>query len=123
MIKIEHLTKSYAGSDVKAVEDLSFTAEDGQIVGFVGPNGAGKSTTIKCLTGILPFSEGKITVDGFDIRSQAVEAKKRIAFVADENILYNGLTGNQYVNMIASIFGVSESDKTKEPRVMPNYSI
>ena len=70
MIKIEHLTKSYAGSDVKAVEDLSFTAEDGQIVGFVGPNGAGKSTTIKCLTGILPFSEGKITVDGFDIRSE-----------------------------------------------------
>ena len=113
MIKIEHLTKSYAGSDVKAVEDLSFTAEDGQIVGFVGPNGAGKSTTIKCLTGILPFSEGKITVDGFDIRSRAVEAKKRIAFVADENILYNGLTGNQYVNMIASIFGVSESDKNE----------
>lgn len=111
MIKVEHLTKSYAGSDVKAVSDVSFTVEDGQIVGFVGPNGAGKSTTIKCLTGILPFSEGTITVGGFDIRSQAIDAKRLIAFVADENILYNGLTGNQYINMIASIFGVSKRDK------------
>ena len=111
MIKIENLTKSYAGQDVNAAEDVSFCVHAGEIVGFVGPNGAGKSTTIKCLTGILPFDSGKITVCGKDIRTQAVEAKMNVAYVADENILYNGLTGYQYINMISDIFGVGKEER------------
>ena len=111
MIKIENLTKSYAGQDVNAAEDVSFCVHAGEIVGFVGPNGAGKSTTIKCLTGILPFDSGKITVCGKEIRTQAVEAKMNVAYVADENILYNGLTGYQYINMISDIFGVGKDER------------
>ncbi len=111
MIKIEHLTKSYAGKDVNAVDDVSFCVREGEIVGFVGPNGAGKSTTIKCLTGILPFDMGDITVCGKNIRTQAVEAKMNIAYVADENILYNGLTGYQYINMLSDIFGVGKEER------------
>lgn len=111
MIKIEHLTKSYAGKSVNAVDDVSFCVKEGEIVGFVGPNGAGKSTTIKCLTGILPFDMGNITVCDKNIRTQAVEAKMNIAYVADENILYNGLTGYQYINMVADIFGVGKEER------------
>jgi ABC-2 type transport system ATP-binding protein len=111
MLKIENLTKTYANSSIKAVDDISFEVKDGEIVGFLGPNGAGKSTTIKCLTGILPFSDGTITVCGYDIRRNPVDAKKNIAYVADENILYNGLTGLKYINLIADIFGIDENDR------------
>ena len=111
MIKVEYLTKSYGGSEKKATDNVSFNVKSGEIVGFVGPNGAGKSTTIKCITGILPFEQGKIEICGSDIKAEAVQAKRNIAYVADENILYGGLTGLQYINFIADIFGVNPEDK------------
>ena len=111
MIKISNLTKRYANGEVKAVDDITLDIKGGEIFGFLGPNGAGKSTTIKCLTGILPYSEGHINICGFDLRENPVEAKKRIGYVADEHILYESLTGLQYVNFIADIFGVSPEDR------------
>ena len=111
MIEINHLSKKYAKSNYYAVNDLSLRIEDGEIFGFLGPNGAGKSTTIKCLTGILPFDEGTITIGGVNIKDNPIAAKKKIAYVADEHNLYEYLTGLQYVNFIADIFCVSEHDR------------
>ncbi len=111
MIEITNLTKTYAKSAVQAVESISLTAKNGEILGFLGPNGAGKSTTIKCLCGILPFESGSISICGIDIKENPVEAKKKIAYVADENILYAGLTGTQYINFVCDLYGVSAEDR------------
>ena len=106
MIKISNLTKCYGASDVKAVDNISLEAKGGEIVGFLGPNGAGKSTTIKCLTGILPFREGNISVCGIDIADDPVGVKMKIGFVPDEHVIYDGLTGLEYINFICDIFNV-----------------
>ncbi len=111
MLEINHFSKKYSKSDRYAVEDLSLTVKNGEIFGFLGPNGAGKSTTIKCLTGIMPFNDGTITVCGDNIQDNALRAKKHIAYVADEQNLYDFLTGIQYINFIADMFGVPERDR------------
>lgn len=111
MIQLNNFTKSYARSETKAVDGLSFQVNAGEIFGFLGPNGAGKSTTIKCLTGILPFSEGHISVCGYDLREKPLEAKRHIGYVADEHILYGALTGAQYLNFIADVFGVDAASR------------
>lgn len=113
MLRISNLTKSYAHGTTYAVDNLSLEVKGGEIFGFLGPNGAGKSTTIKCLTGILPFPDGHINICGYDLKEQPIEAKKHLGYVADEHILYETLTGLQYINFIADIFGV-ESDIRKE---------
>lgn len=113
MIEIKNLTKTYAKSAVKAVDDLTLTVRSGEIYGFLGPNGAGKSTTIKCLTGILPFSEGSINICGVNLKDAPVEAKTHIGFVPDEHVLYESLTGFQYVEFIADVFNV-DAEKRKE---------
>lgn len=118
MIQISNFSKTYAGSGVKAVDDVSFTVGNGEIFGFLGPNGAGKSTTIKCMTGILGFSDGNIIISGADIRENPVEAKKKIGFVPDEHVIYEGLTGMQYIDFIADVFGV-ETARRKE--LMDSY--
>lgn len=76
MLKISNLSKKYNKSDKYAVENLSFEVKDGEILGFLGPNGAGKSTTIKCIMGILPFSEGSVEVNGVNLKDSPIEAKK-----------------------------------------------
>lgn len=106
MIEIYNLTKKYKGGKVNAVENLSLTVNGGEIFGFLGPNGAGKSTTIKCLTGILPLTEGYIKICGDDISANPVAAKKHIGYVPDEHIIYEALTGMEYINFIANIFDV-----------------
>lgn len=112
MIEIKNLTKTYAKSAVKAVDDLTLNVKGGEIYGFLGPNGAGKSTTIKCMTGILPFSEGVIRICGVNLKEAPVEAKSHVGFIPDEHVLYESLTGFQYVEFIADVFNVS-SDKRK----------
>lgn len=111
MIQISNFSKTYSGSGVKAVDDISFTVSDGEIFGFLGPNGAGKSTTIKCMTGILSFSDGHIVINGSDIKDYPVEAKKKIGFVPDEHVIYEGLTGMQYINFIADVFDISNQNR------------
>lgn len=110
MIRGEHLKMVYGGT-FTSVDDLSFHIGKGEIVGFVGPNGAGKSTTIKMLTGILKPTEGKAEVNGFDIVKQPLEAKRSLAYVADNPDMLLQLKGIEYINFIADIYGVPESER------------
>lgn len=110
MIRAEHLKMVYGGT-FTSVDDLSFHIGKGEIVGFVGPNGAGKSTTIKMLTGILKPTEGTASVNGFDIVKQPLEAKKSLAYVADNPDMLLQLKGIEYINFIADIYGVEESER------------
>ncbi|HOO22317.1 MAG TPA: ABC transporter ATP-binding protein [Clostridia bacterium] len=115
MIRISGLSKTYANSKVKAVDNITMEIAPGEIFGFLGPNGAGKSTTIKCLTGILPYAEGSISICGHNLKDEPVAAKGKIGYVADENILYDGLTGLDYINFIADVFGIDSS--TRKERI------
>lgn len=105
MIKASNLTMVY-GSGTCAAKDVSFEVRDGQIVGFAGPNGAGKTTVIKMITGILKPKSGTAEIDGFDIVTQAMEAKKSFAYIADNPDILVQLTGMEYINFIADIYGV-----------------
>ncbi len=111
MLTFKNLSKTYRGSEQKAVDNLTFTVNAGEIFGFLGPNGAGKSTTIKCLTGILAYEEGDIEVCGYNLKTQPIEAKHHIGFVPDEHITYEGLKAIEYVNFIADVFAVPEQDR------------
>ncbi|MGI6213439.1 MAG: ABC transporter ATP-binding protein [Christensenellales bacterium] len=111
MIRISNLSKCYGTSTVKAVDDISFEAGGGEIVGFLGPNGAGKSTTIKCITGILPYNEGHINVCGIDLADDPVAVKQKIGYVPDEHVIYEGLTGLEYINFICDIFNVPGNER------------
>lgn len=108
---IQDFKKKYGQSDVFAVKGINLTINGGEIFGFLGPNGAGKSSTIKCLVGIQGLTEGKMFVNGYDVETQSVEAKKQIGFVPDHYALYEKLTGREYVNYIADIYGVSKKDR------------
>lgn len=105
MLNISHLTKTYGNK--KAVDDLSLHIQPGEIYGFIGHNGAGKTTTIKACCGILQFEEGEILVDGISIREDPLACKKRLAYIPDNPDLYEFMSGKQYLNFIADIFGVS----------------
>lgn len=112
MLKINNLSKTYKNGK-KAVDNLSLDIASGDIYGFIGHNGAGKTTTIKCITGILEFSEGDITVDGKSVKQQPIECKKIIAYIPDNPDLYENMTGIQYLNFIADIFAISKQDREK----------
>lgn len=101
MIRLNHVTKTYSGSNTTAVDDLSLEIKDGEIFGFLGPNGAGKSTTIKMITGILTPSEGTIEVCGINIAENPIGAKQQIGFVPDNHETYETLKGVEYLNLSA----------------------
>ena len=98
MIQIEHLTKKF-GEHV-AVDDISFTVNDGEIVGFLGPNGAGKSTTMNILTGFLSSTSGKAMIDGLDILENPMEVKQKIGFLPEMPPLYGDMTVKEYLGFI-----------------------
>lgn len=106
MLKIFSVSKSYAKSTFKAVDELTLNAKKGVIYGFIGPNGAGKTTTIKMLTGILPFEEGSIEINGYDLKRDSINAKYSIGFVPDNHVIYEKLTGREYLNFMADIYKV-----------------
>ena len=110
MLKIENLTKHYKGSD-KGVTDISMHVEKGDIFAFIGHNGAGKTTTLKCITGIHDFEQGKIFVDGLELKKAPLECKKRFAYIPDNPDLYEYLTGIQYLNFVADVFQVSAAER------------
>ena len=104
MLQIKNLTKSYG--NVKAVDDLSLEIRPGEICGFIGHNGAGKTTTIKCICGILPFEKGDIKVNGISVREDPLKCKKILSYIPDNPDIYEFMTGIQYLNFIADIYGV-----------------
>ena len=109
MLQIEHLTKIYGKK--KAVDDLSLHILPGEIYGFIGHNGAGKTTTLKSVAGILRFDAGEIRIDGTSIRTDPLACKRKLAYIPDNPDLYDYMTGIQYLNFIANIFGVSAADR------------
>ncbi|MFA5523022.1 MAG: ABC transporter ATP-binding protein [Tissierellales bacterium] len=113
MLRIEKLSKAYRGGK-KAVDNLSLEIKKGDIYGFIGHNGAGKTTTIKSITGILDFDEGDIFIDGMSIKDKPIECKKVMAYIPDNPDLYENMTGIQYLNFIADIFGVPKEVRERD---------
>ncbi|MBO5925881.1 MAG: YwaF family protein [Clostridia bacterium] len=109
---LRNFSKKYATSNVYAVKDANLEVVGGEIFGFLGPNGAGKSTIIKSIVGIQTITSGSIEVCGYDVEKQPVGAKMQLGFVPDHYALYENLTGREYVNYIADLYGVSVEDRT-----------
>ena len=113
MIQFQNATKIYGKSDRPALDHLNLEVGDGCLYGFLGPNGAGKTTAIRLLTGALRATEGKILVNGTDVAEKPVEAKLRIGFVPDSQEMYDKLTGWEYLNFMADLYGVSREDRKR----------
>ncbi|MCR4789412.1 MAG: ABC transporter ATP-binding protein [Lachnospiraceae bacterium] len=110
MLDIRNYSKSYGG-DKKAADDVSLSVMSGDIYGFIGHNGAGKSTTIRAVVGVLDFTDGDIYIDGHSVKDEPMECKKITAYIPDNPDLYDNLTGIQYLNFVADVFGISASDR------------
>ena len=106
MIEAVNLSKSFKSGAAVAADNISFTCADGEIVGFIGPNGAGKTTTIKMLTGIIRPDSGKVVINGFDLSEKPLEAKKIIGYISDNPDMFVKLTGYEFINFMADVYGV-----------------
>ena len=115
MLTIKNFGKTYKG-DKKVVDNISLIVEEGDIFGFIGHNGAGKSTTIKSIVGILDYEVGEIFIDGHSLRTDPILCKQVTAYIPDNPDLYEHMTGIQYLNFIADIFGVSSTVREEKIR-------
>ncbi len=106
LVQIDKLVKEYDG--LRAVDELDLRLEAGVVLGLVGPNGAGKTTTLRCLSGIIPPTSGRILVDGHDLDKDRVPARQALAFVPDEPRLFEDLTVRDHLAVIARLYGVSD---------------
>lgn len=111
MIEVRNLTKKY-GNTV-AVDDLSFTVDEGEIYGFLGPNGAGKSTTMNIITGYIAATEGEVLINGYDILRDAKKAKSMIGYLPEMPPLYQDMTVREYLNFAAELKGIPKSEREK----------
>lgn len=112
MIEIQNLTKSYG--QIKAVKNISFTVEKGEILGFLGPNGAGKSTTMNIITGFIPSTEGSVKVCGYDIMENPKEVKKRIGYLPELPPLYMDMTIKDYLDFVSDLKLVDKKKKKSQ---------
>ena len=113
-LSVEHLTRTYAGAGgqtLTAVDDLTFAAASGEIVGLIGPNGAGKTTTLRSIAGILRPTSGRITIDQHDIVADSIAAKRRLAFMPDEPHLFDYLTVDEHLRLVARLYSVADFDR------------
>ena len=111
MIEVDRLTKRYG--NLKAVDEVSFQVEKGEILGFLGPNGAGKTTTMRILTCFLPATEGTARVAGYDVFEDAMEVKRRIGYLPEHPPLYDEMTVDGYLKFVARIKGVAPEDRKR----------
>lgn len=109
MIQVEHLTKRYGGH--LAVDDISFTVEEGTIYGLLGPNGAGKSTTMNILTGYISATDGKVSIDGHDVLEDSSAAKACVGYLPEQPPLYVDMTPWEYLNFVAELKKVKRADR------------
>ncbi len=107
MVEVSSLTKYY--SDFRALQDVSFTAHRGQILGFLGPNGAGKSTTMRIIAGFMPATEGTVVVEGFDVFRESHEVRRRLGYLPENPPLYPDMTVSSYLKFVARIKGVPKN--------------
>jgi ABC-2 type transport system ATP-binding protein len=108
MIEIQSLTKSYDKGKVRAVDELSLTVRTGEVFGFLGPNGAGKTTTIKLMVGLLRPDQGRVLLDGIDVRERPLEAKRIVGYAPDEALAYDKMRGIAFLSFIADVFGMPD---------------
>lgn len=113
MLKVKNLVKTFRGAKSATLKGVNFEVNDGEVVGLVGKNGAGKSTTLKCILGILPFESGEISLDGYDIKKDENKMKSLIGYVPDNHKIYENLTGREYLNFMADVYGVSYEQRRK----------
>ena len=116
MLTITHYTKTYPGGRT-AVDDLTLHVSPGEICGFIGHNGAGKTTTLRAVAGVMDFSQGSIRVGGHDIRTDPVAAKSITAFLPDNPDLYEFMSGVDYLNLLADLYGISSRERTERIRL------
>jgi ABC-2 type transport system ATP-binding protein len=108
MIEVANLSKRYG--ELVAVRDVSFTAADGQILGFLGPNGAGKTTTMRIITGFMPATSGTVRVDGHDVFEESTEVRRRIGYLPENPPLYNDMSTAAYLRFVARLKGLGRAD-------------
>ena len=108
-VELKEVTKQY--NEIVAVNNLNLTIGTGEIFGLLGPNGSGKSTTLKMLLGLVPPTAGAITVLGLDVQKQPVEVKQHVGYVPESANIYEFLTGIEYLDFIADIYGVPTAEK------------
>ena len=101
MIEVEHLSRSFGS--FRAVDDISFSIQTGEIVGLLGPNGAGKTTTMRMITGFLTQTAGKISIDGKELSENPVEAKRKIGYMPESAPLYSDMIVADYLKYVAEI--------------------
>lgn len=118
MLKIENVSKSYDGKK-NAINNINLTIEPGDIYGFIGHNGAGKTTLLKSIAGIIDFDEGVIDIDGFSVKDDPMDVKRRIAYIPDNPDVYENLSGIQYLNFIGNVFDV---DLTTRKELIDKYA-
>lgn len=111
MIDVQHLTKRYG--PITAVQDISFSVAEGEIVAFLGPNGAGKTTTMRILTGYMPATDGHVQVAGFDCHESPIEVKRRIGYLPEHPPLYLELTVREYLTFVGRMKGVEIGQMTQ----------
>lgn len=111
VVSISNLCKKYPRASEYAVKGVSFTVKRGEIVGLLGHNGAGKSTTLKCLTGMLPYKQGEITVCGNSVKGDATAAKMCFGFVTDNHAVFSKMTGLEYIAFMADVYGVGKEER------------
>lgn len=109
MIQVNGLTKDYGAR--RAIDNLTFDAEQGEIVGFLGPNGAGKTTTMRILTGYMPPTDGSALVAGYDILEESLEVRKRVGYLPETVPLYNDMTALEYLKFMADLRKIPESEE------------
>ena len=109
MLNIQHFTKTYG--EKRAVDDLSLHIAPGEIYGFIGHNGAGKTTTLKAAVGILQFDAGENTIGGHSIQTEPLACKRLLAYIPDNPDLYDFMSGIQYLNFIADVFGIPAAER------------
>lgn len=115
MLQIKQLTKHYGTKT--AVDGLTLTIQPGEIYGFLGPNGAGKTTTLKCCCGILQPDSGEVLVDGVSMQKEPLRAKRKLAYLPDDPKLYEYMTGIQYLDFIADVYGVGDAARAERTRI------
>ena len=111
MIRVQNLAKVFGTK--RAVDDVSFSVERGEVLGFLGPNGAGKSTTMRMITGFIPPSAGRVTVGGFDIVEAPIQAKRLIGYLPENAPAYTDMTVLGFLNFAAEIRGLTGDARKK----------
>jgi len=109
VIEVEHVSKVYSGR--KAVDDISFKVEKGEVLGFLGPNGAGKTTTMRILTCYMPATDGTARVAGYDVFEESLEVRKRIGYLPENPPIYPEMTVKSYLNFVAKIKGTRSNQR------------